>query len=144
MQLLTKNGIKIETVTVTDHTISGLNYSVLMGEVNRHRPKTFSKLNHLKVKRNSGLKYKHSVRLSLLAFHYISTVLSFLLHVDLNFGKQWAGTYRYNVYIQCSTLINLCPAFLIVFYMDMHDISILKRNEKGLKQQIHVCMYRSI
>lgn len=54
MQLLTKNGIKIETVTATDHTISGLNYSVLMGEVNRHRQKTFSKLNHLNVKRNSG------------------------------------------------------------------------------------------
>lgn len=86
MQLLTKNGIKIETVTVTDHTISELNYSVLMGEVNRHRPKTFSKLNHLNVKRNSGLKYKQSDYH--IACMSLSTVLSFLLHVDLNIGKQ--------------------------------------------------------
>lgn len=56
-----KNGIKIEIII--DYIISGLNYLVLMGEVNRYRLKIFSKLNYLNVKRNSGLKYKYLVRL---------------------------------------------------------------------------------
>lgn len=82
-----KNGIKIEIVIVIDYIISGLNYLVLMGEVNRYRLKIFSKLNYLKVKRNSGLKYKYLVRLLLFVFYYISIVLFFFLYVDLNFGK---------------------------------------------------------
>lgn len=44
LQLITKHGIKIKTITVKRHTILGLKCLVWVAKLNRPRPKTYNKL----------------------------------------------------------------------------------------------------